>query len=302
MARVAQRAEELGYRRIWYPEHHGSSLLPDRPPAVAVAHVAAVTSHIRVGSGGVLAAYHVPLSLAEQFRALAALHPGRIDVGIGRGPGSLDEATNRALRCGEPAPSDEEYTQSVDALLELIAERSDIPAPWLLSSSQAGARHAAERGLPIAFAHHIRPQNTAEAVQRYRDEFKTSRWREEPWVMLSVPTICAGTEQEAERLARPMDIVRIDLLSGHGEHPLLSPEAAAHRTISSQEQELLGDERDRALGTPRQVARRLAEIADRFGADELMLVTSIYDVADRIASLEGVASRFAESMSGASRR
>lgn len=289
LVKVARRAEELGFHRLWYPEHHSSPMLTDFPPAVVIAHVAAVTSTIRVGSGGVLAPNHPPLSLAEQFGALAAFRPGRIDLGIGRGPGTMDEAAARALRWGTPPPTDEEYGESVSALLGLVAERQDVPEPWLLSSSASGAMLAAELGLPMAFAYHLRPQNAAEAIERYRDAFKPSRWSETPRVLMSVETVCAETEAEAARLSRPIDIVRIDIQSGQGERPLLTPEAAAERVFTAQEQEMLEDSRVRAQGTPEQVKRQLVEAGARFGADELMVFTPIHDATSRIGSLERVA-------------
>lgn len=161
---VAERAEELGFQRVWYAEHHSSPMLMDFPPAVVIAHVAAVTSSIRVGSGGVMAPNHAPLSVAEQFAALAAIHPGRVDLGIGRGPGTMDQLAARALRWGAPAATQEEYAQSVREILSLAGSRDEVPEPWLLSSSAAGAALAAELGLPMAFGSHLRPGNTAEAV------------------------------------------------------------------------------------------------------------------------------------------
>jgi luciferase family oxidoreductase group 1 len=288
--RLAQRADQLGFQRIWYAEHHSSQLLADFPPAVVIAHMAAVTSSIRVGSGGVLAPNHVPLSLAEQFAALAAFHPGRIDLGIGRGPGTMDEQTARALRRGAPTASDEEYGEAVAEVLGLVGERQEVPEPWLLSSSAAGATLAAELGLPVAFAYHLRPQNALEALERYRDRFKPSRWGDAPRVMLSVTAACAETEAEAAHLSRPFDIARLGLVSGRGEQALLSPEEAAQHAFTAEEQEILGNHsRARAQGTPEQVARHLAETGSRFGADELMLLTPVYDATSRIRSIELIA-------------
>ncbi|MEU9412043.1 LLM class flavin-dependent oxidoreductase [Streptomyces sp. NPDC048281] len=287
--RLAQRADQLGFQRIWYAEHHGSPFLADFPPAVVIAHMAAVTSSIRVGSGGVLAPNHVPLSLAEQFAALAAFHPGRIDLGIGRGPGTLDEQTARALRRGAPTANDEEYGEAVAQVLGLVGEREEVPEPWLLCSSVAGTTLAAELGLPLAFAYHIRPQNAFEALERYRDRFKPSRWSDTPRVMLSVTAVCAETEAEAAHLSRPFDIARLSLLNGRGE-PQLPLEEAARRVFTSEEQAILESHRlGRAQGTPEQVARALAETGGRFGADELMLVTPVHDATSRIRSFELIA-------------
>ncbi|MFD6972381.1 MsnO8 family LLM class oxidoreductase [Streptomyces sp. NPDC059949] len=288
--RLAQRAEQLGFQRIWYAEHHSAPFLLDFPPAVVMAHMAAVTSSIRVGSGGVLAPNHVPLSLAEQFGALAAFHPGRIDLGIGRGPGTMDERAALALRRGAPTAGDEEYGEDVAAVLGLVGERQEVPEPWLLASSTAGAARAAELGLPMAFAYHIKPENALEAVERYRDRFKPSRWSDTPRVLLSVETVCAETEAEAARLSRPVDIVRLGLLSGRGEQPLLGPEAAARSAFTEEEREMLENHsRARAQGTSEQVARHLAETGSRVGADELMLFTPVYDATSRIRCIERIA-------------
>ncbi|MEU8945317.1 MsnO8 family LLM class oxidoreductase [Streptomyces sp. NPDC048489] len=288
--RLAQRADELGFQRIWYAEHHSSVFLADMPPAIVIAHMAAVTSSIRVGSGGVLAPNHVPLSLAEQFAALAAFHPNRIDLGIGRGPGTMDEQAARTLRRGAPAASDEEYGEAVAEVLGLVGVRHDVPEPWLLSSSAAGATLAADLGLPMAFAYHIRPQNALEALERYRDRFKPSRWSETPRVMLSVGALCAETEAEAAYLGRPFDIAGLRALKGQREQVLPSPEEAAQRAFTAEEQETLENlSRARAQGTPEQVARQLAETSSRFGADELMLLTPVFDATSRIRSIERIA-------------
>jgi luciferase family oxidoreductase group 1 len=288
--RLARRAEELGYHRVWYAEHHSSRMMADFSPAVLIAHVAAATSTIRVGSGAVLAPNHPPLTISEQFSTLAALHPQRIDLGIGRGPGTFDEATARALRWGAPPATNEEYGERVAAILQLAWGRPDVPEPWLLSSSIAGATLAAEMGLPVAFAHHIRPDNTAESVERYRENFKPSRWSDSPRVMLSVATVCAETETRAAELARPAHIVRINLMNGAGEMPLPSLEAAASHLFTAREEEILAAGLvHQAQGTPEQVGRQLVNLGNRFGADELILVTPIYDPAIRARSCELVA-------------
>jgi luciferase family oxidoreductase group 1 len=284
---LARRVEQLGYRRIWYAEHHKSPALADFPPSVVISHVAAATATIRVGSGAVLAPNHAPLSLTEQFGALAAIYPDRIDLGIGRGPGTLDEVTVRALRRGAPPASNEEYGEDVAAILEFAAERSDVPEPWLLCSSPAGARLAARLGLPMAFAYHLKPENTAESVQLYREEFRPSRWHEEPRVMLSILTICADSEARAAELARPFVILHSELMAGTSEHSMLSPEAASAHAFTNREQETLAALRaHQAQGTPDAVERRLAETVDRFGADELMLYTPIYNPKERARSFE----------------
>lgn len=287
---VARRVEELGYRRLWYPEHHATQGIADFPPGIVTAQAAAVTSTIRVGSGGVLAPNHVPLSIAEQFGALAALHPGRIDLGIGRGPGTLDKQAIRALRRGADAVTDEEYGDDVADVLRLVGERTAVPEPWLLSSSPAGVGIAARLGLPVAFAHHLRPQHTAEALDLYRTRFQPSRWSERPRVILSVRVFCAETDAEAQRLARPFDVMLSTARLTGREIPMPTPDdAAAHPLGPDAEEVIAGFRAGGAQGDPAQVTGGLAEIAARFDADELMLVTPIYDAKDRARCFELVA-------------
>ncbi|MFE9613575.1 LLM class flavin-dependent oxidoreductase [Streptomyces sp. NPDC006012] len=286
----ARRLDDLGYRRLWYAEHHHSPAIGAFPPVVLTAHAAASTSSIRLGSGGVLAPNHAPIMLAEQFGTLAGLHPGRIDLGIGRGPGTLDEATARALRRGAGPTTDDEYHDDVSAILRFLVDEIDLgtlPEPWLLASSTAGAAFAARVGLPIALAHHIRPGNTRAALQHYREHFSPSRWCPRPRVLVCVETVCAETEREASRLAGPMDVFRAGLLVGGGGRPFLTPEAAAAHTFTAEETKALAAfHAHQAYGSPETVARRLADVVAETGADELMLVTPVYALADRLRSYE----------------
>ncbi|MER6304807.1 MsnO8 family LLM class oxidoreductase [Streptomyces sp. NPDC001739] len=289
-AAFAREMERLGYHRIWYAEHHHSPAIGAFPPVVLTAHAAASTSAIHLGSGGVLAPNHAPLMLAEQFGALAALHPDRIDLGIGRGPGTFDEGIARALRRGAGPTTDAEYHDDVAAILSFLVDEvalDPLPEPWLLSSSTAGAALAAHLGLPIALAHHIRPDNTRAAVERYRAEFTPSRWSERPRVLVCVETVCAETEEEAAWRIGPMNVVKAGLLKGLSEIPFPTPEEAATHPFTAQEQQALaGFRAQQAVGTPETVLRRLAQLAEETGADELMLTTPVYDLRDRIRSYE----------------
>ncbi|MET7934131.1 LLM class flavin-dependent oxidoreductase [Streptomyces sp. NPDC005322] len=289
-AHFARRLDTLGYRRLWYAEHHHSPAIGAFPPVVLTAHAAASTSAIRLGSGGVLAPNHAPIMLAEQFGTLAALHPDRIDLGIGRGPGTFDESTARALRRGAGPTTDDEYRDDVASTLRFLVDEvalGPLPEPWLLSSSTAGAALAAELGLPIAFAHHIRPDNTLAALDHYRARFSPSQWCERPRVLVCVETVCAETQEEAVRLAGPMDVVKAGLLKGHSEAPFPSPtEASAHPFTAEERQALAAFRAHQAHGTPETVVRRLTEVADATGADELMLVTPVYALAARLRSYE----------------
>ncbi len=289
-AAFAREMERLGYHRIWYAEHHHSPAIGAFPPVVLIAHAAASTSTIHLGSGGVLAPNHAPLMLAEQFGALAALHPDRVDLGIGRGPGTFDEGIARALRRGAGPTTDAEYHDDVAAILSFLVDEvalDPLPEPWLLASSTAGAALAADLGLPIALAHHIRPDNTRAAVERYRAEFTPSRWSERPRVLVCVETVCAETEEEAAWRIGPMNVVKAGLLKGLSEIPFPTPEEAATHPFTAQEQQALaGFRAQQAVGTPETVLHRLAQLAEETGADELMLTTPVYDLRDRIRSYE----------------
>ncbi|MGV9704075.1 LLM class flavin-dependent oxidoreductase [Streptomyces sp. NPDC003483] len=286
----ARRLDDLGYRRLWYAEHHHSPAIGAFPPVVLTAHAAASTSSLRLGSGGVLAPNHAPLMLAEQFGTLAALHAGRIDLGIGRGPGTFDEPTARALRRGAGPTTDDEYRHDVSEILRFLVEEvalDPLPEPWLLSSSPAGAALAAELGLPIAFAHHIRPDHTLTALGHYRAHFSPSRWCGRPRVLVCVETVCAGTPEEAARLAGPMDVVKAGLLQGKSDIPFPTPEqAAAHPFTAEEARALAGFRAQQAHGTPDTVTARLTALAEATGADELMLVTPVHALADRLRSYE----------------
>ncbi|MFI6765371.1 MsnO8 family LLM class oxidoreductase [Streptomyces sp. NPDC050355] len=286
----AQGMERLGYHRVWYAEHHHSPAIGAFPPVVLTAHSAASTSAIRLGSGGVLAPNHAPLALAEQFGTLAALNQGRIDLGIGRGPGTFDETTARALRRGAGPTTDAEYRDDVAAILSFLVDEvalDPLPEPWLLASSTAGAALAASLGLPMALAHHIRPENTPAALERYRADFTPSRWCERPRVLLCVETVCAETEEEAVRRGEPMNVVKAGLLKGLSETPFPTPEEAAAHPFTAEERRALAAFRgQQAVGTPETVVTRLAQLADATGADELMLTTPVYDLDDRIHSYE----------------
>ncbi|MGY5129845.1 LLM class flavin-dependent oxidoreductase [Streptomyces nigrescens] len=289
-AAFAQGLELLGYHRIWYAEHHHSPAIGAFPPVVLTTHAAASTSAIRLGSGGVLAPNHAPITLAEQFGTLAALHPDRIDLGIGRGPGTFDEAIARALRRGAAPATDAEYERDVAAILAFLVDEvalGPLPEPWLLASSTAGAALAAGLGLPIAVAHHIRPDNTQAVLERYRAAFTPSRWCEQPRVLVCVETVCAESEEEAARRVGPMDVVKAGLLKGLSEIPFPTPaDAAAHHFTAEERKALAGFRAQQAVGTPETVVHRLTQLAGEAGADELMLTTPVYDLGDRIRSYE----------------
>ncbi|SCF05004.1 luciferase family oxidoreductase, group 1 [Micromonospora purpureochromogenes] len=296
---LARRTEELGYRRFWVAEHHNMPAIASSAPAVLLAHLAAHTSTIRLGSGGVMLPNHAPLVVAEQFGTLEALHPGRIDLGIGRAPGT-DQVTALALRRTMEGLSAEGFPRELADLMNYFSgdEPGQItatpglgqsPAVWLLGSSGFSAQLAGLLGLPFSFAHHFSAQNTLPALQLYRQNFRPSRWLEQPYAMVAVNVVCAETDERAEWLAGPSALSFLKLRSGRPE-PLATPEEAAAYPYNEVEREFVRQRRDgQAMGSPETVRRQLGDLLARTGADELMITTMVYDVADRVRSFELVA-------------
>jgi luciferase family oxidoreductase group 1 len=297
MIAFARRAEQLGFSRFWVAEHHGSPTFASTVPPVLVARVAAHTSSIRVGSGGVMLPNHSPLVVAEQFGTLGAFDPGRIDLGVGKGPGSVNAAYTDVLRRGAPPVSDEDYASQVRTLLSYLTPdesrgvrvsiaEDNPPQVWLLASSEASAALAAELGLPISIAHHIRPANTEPALAVYRERFKPSRWLDRPYAMVSTSVICAETDEHAEELAQPADVLAAQFLTGQGSK-FPTPEEAARHRFTPTEADFIGTLRNGQLrGGPETIGRHLTELVSRLSPDELILATPLYDIEDRTRSLE----------------
>jgi luciferase family oxidoreductase group 1 len=295
---LARRVEELGYRRIWVAEHHNMPAIASSSPAVLIAHLAAVTSTIRVGSGGVMLPNHAPLVVAEQFGTLACLHPGRIDLGVGRAPGT-DQRTALALRRTPDGLSAENFPSEFADVVRMLAgdpsRLKAVPAPaelpeiWLLGSSGFSAQLAGELGLPFSFAHHFSAANTEPALELYRRSFRPSQWLDEPHAMVAVNAVCADTDERAELLARPGWLAFLRLRMGH---PIALPtvEDAAAYEFTEAELDFVAQRRvGQALGSPQTVQAQLAALIERTGADELMLTNQVYDIKDRMRSYELIA-------------
>ncbi len=301
---LAAEAERLGYRRYWVAEHHNMPGIASSSPPVLLAHAAGVTETIRLGSGGVMLPNHASLVVAEQFGMLEALHPGRIDLGIGRAPGT-DQLTARALRRSPRGLAADDFP---DQLVELMGYFSGSfpeghpyasitavpglgyrPALWLLGSSDYSAQAAGMLGLPFSFAHHFAAGNTLPAVQAYRSAFRPSDDLDEPYVMLGVSVVCAETEEQARWRAGPGALAFLRLRSGHpGRYP--TPEEAAEYSFTPHEREAIKAwTTSHIVGDPEAVRGRLAELAERTGADELMITTLTHGAADRLASYRLVA-------------
>ncbi|MFY1637648.1 LLM class flavin-dependent oxidoreductase [Solwaraspora sp. WMMB335] len=292
---LARRVEQLGYHRFWVAEHHNMPAIASAAPAVLLAHLAAATATIRVGSGGVMLPNHPPLVVAEQFGTLEALHPGRIDLGIGRAPGT-DQATALALRRTMAGLTAESFPQELAALISYF--RGDpgaitatpgagqMPAIWLLGSSGFSAQLAGALGLPFSFAHHFSAANTLPALALYRQHFRASQWLDRPYAMVAVNVVCAETDERAEWLSGPAGLSFLRLRTGRPE-PMASPQDAAAYPYTDLERDFVRQRlAGQAIGSPQTVRRALADLRERTGADELMLTTMVYDIEDRVRSFE----------------
>jgi luciferase family oxidoreductase group 1 len=296
---LARRAEALGYKRFWLAEHHNMRGIASSATAVLIGHVAGGTKTIRVGSGGVMLPNHSPLVVAEQFGTLEALHPGRIDLGLGRAPGT-DQLTMRALRRNFAA-ANEDFPRDVAELRAYFApsrpgqsvravpgEGLGVPL-WLLGSSLYSARLAAELGLPFAFASHFAPDYLLHALEVYREGFRPSEELRRPYALACLNVFAAETDAEARRLFTSVQQAFVNLRRGRpGKLP---PPVEALEGFAS-DAELAGVEhalRYSVVGSPEAVGRGLAAFADLTRADELMLTSQIYDPAARLRSLEIVA-------------
>ncbi|MDP9189846.1 MAG: LLM class flavin-dependent oxidoreductase [Actinomycetota bacterium] len=302
---LARVVERLGYRRHWVAEHHNMPGIASSAPAVLTAELAAATSTLRVGSGGVMLPNHAPLVVAEQFGTLVSLHPGRIDLGIGRAPGT-DQITASALRRSADALSVEDFPQQLGELLgffdgDLFPEghpyRSITAVPgagvrpevWLLGSSDYSAQAAGALGLPFSFAHHFSPRNTVAAMQIYHDSFQPSRWLDEPHSMVAAAAICAPDDERARFLAGPARLSFARLRQGRPTRMPTPEEAAAHKFSAQEEAAVKTVSGSAVIGGPEKVREGLLELAERTGADELMLTTMVHAQSDRLRSYELIA-------------
>jgi luciferase family oxidoreductase group 1 len=292
---LARHAEGLGYRRYWLAEHHNMPGIASAATAVAIGHVAAGTSTIRVGAGGIMLPNHAPLVIAEQFGTLAALHPGRVDLGIGRAPGS-DQVTARALRRTLAGDIDD-FPQDVLELMAYFRPEPgqavqavpgaglDVPI-WILGSSLYGAQLAAALGLPYAFASHFAPAQLMPALELYRARFQPSEHLAAPYVMLGIGVFAADDDAKGRRLFSSQQQAFVNLRRGRpGKLPPPVDDITA--VLSPLELSLVGQALSCAVaGSPETVRRGLADFIARTGADELMISAQIFDHAARLRSYE----------------
>ena len=299
---LARQADEMGYHRYWLAEHHAMRGLADAAPEVLLARLAAETTRIRVGSGGVLLPHYSPLKVAEQFRMLEALTPGRIDLGIGRAPGGTPRvSTALESRAIERFP--EQIGELIDfldgtlpeehrfATLAAMPSGPTSPPVWLLGSSEYSAALAAHRGLPFAFAHFI--SGDAEAVtQMYRNRFRPSAQAREPQVILAVAAIAAPSAAQAEELARTVDLWRLRIHGGINSTVPSLEEAQAYPYTLYEQAQIAAHRRRLTFGAPAAVRERLEAIASAHQADELMIVTIAPTYAARAQSYALLADSF----------
>ena len=298
--RLAEVTEQLGYHRFWVAEHHGSAAFAGCAPEILIGQIAARTSTIRVGSGGVMLMHYSPLKVAESFRLLETLFPNRIDLGIGRAPGS-DGITAVALAYGSqigieyfPAKladlraflrGDTPYTEAL-APVKVTPVCGTVPEIWMLASSEDGARLAAHFGLPLSFAHFISPHAAEICCKVYRDTFRPSVTASEPRVNLGVFVLCADDDAKAQEMAICRDVWRLRIERGEfGPYP--SVEEALMYPFTDAERARIAERREhQILGEPARVEAQLADLARRCGAEELVVVSITPDFASRVRCYE----------------
>jgi luciferase family oxidoreductase group 1 len=293
---LARHTEALGYRRFWMAEHHNMPGIASAATAVALAHVAVATNSIRIGAGGIMLPNHAPLLVAEQFGTLAALHPGRVDLGLGRAPGS-DQIAARAMRRNLSADVDQFPSDVVELMnyfvpaepgqvLQAVPGAGEDVTIWILGSSTFGAQLAAHLGLPYAFASHFAPSQMQEAVAIYRERFRPSERLAKPYVMLGVNIFAADTDKEARRLFSSLQQAFLNLRRGRPGKlppPVDDLEAGLDRYGRAMLTDALSCS---VVGGPETVRNGLRAFVASTGADELMVTAQIFDHAARKRSFE----------------
>jgi luciferase family oxidoreductase group 1 len=304
---LAQLADKLGYVRYWVAEHHSMPAIASSAPDIMIGQIAAVTTRMRVGSGGVMLPNHAPLTVAERFKVLEALFPGRIDLGLGRAPGT-DPATSYALRRRQGVTEEDDFLERFNELMLLEtrafpaghpfhnvrAMPSDVTLPpiYLLGSSDYSAQLAGHISAAFSFAHHFATFDAAEAMRIYRESFKPSAAHAKPYAILATHVVCADTDEEAERLAKTVDLNFVRRNKGEYQ-PLASPEDAIAYDYAPVDRARIAQNRTRlTVGSPATVKAKLAPLLAATQADELMVTTMIYSHEARKHSYELLAKAF----------
>ncbi len=304
---LARHVESLGLSRYWLAEHHNAGGLASSAPEILIGQIAAATRTMRVGSGGIMLPNHTALKVAETFRVLHALFPGRIDLGLGRAPGT-DPRTAAALRRSRAAVAADDFPEQFDELTRYLdddapprtgfdgtirAIPTNVPSPeiWMLGSSESGgALLAARRGLGFAFAHHINPEDSVRVLRAYREAFVPSARRGAPWAILALAVVCGETDDDAQRLASSGVLSMTRFLQGIRDRPMPTVEEAMAYRYDAEEMALRrGREGHLLVGGPARVKQRLMELVEAAGADEVMVLTHVHDHEERKRSYERVA-------------
>ncbi|GAJ97950.1 LLM class flavin-dependent oxidoreductase [Geomicrobium sp. JCM 19055] len=304
---LAQHVESLGFTRYWFAEHHNSKYQMSTSPDLLSAHVAAKTSRIRIGSGGIMLPNHSPLKVAENFALLEALNPGRIDLGIGRAPGT-DGLTALALRRSREAVVRDDFPSQLDELLSYFkgefkddhpfasishAPEPLTPAPFMLGSSDGGMRFASNNGLGFVFAAHISPQLAVPMLRAYRENFKPSVFMEQPKSILAIMVIAAETDEEAEYLAGPAELQWVRWGTGQFTNPPPTLEEAANHTYTMQEQLVKEENKGKfIIGSIERVKEEIRTLADEAQVDEVMILNMLTEKTSRHRSYELLAKAF----------
>jgi luciferase family oxidoreductase group 1 len=302
---LARRVEELGYYRYWLAEHHAIAALADPCPEVLLARLGAETRRMRIGTGGILLPYYSAFRVAETFRMLEALYPGRMDLGVGRAPGG-DARTAQAV-AGGGFPDASHFPEQIWQLcghldgtlpgehpfkpVRVQPEVKTAPEVWLLGSSEYSGALAAQLGLPYSFAHFINARGGDEMARAYREGFRKGR-EERPRVMVCTFLICAGTDEEAERLAAPIDLRRLHMALNLDTPVPSDAEAAAHKYSEEERRYVMGQRGRAVIGSPASCRAQLEEMAARYQADEVMVLTITGSYATRLRSYELLAAAF----------
>lgn len=306
-AELAQAVDRFGYTRLWYAEHHNMLGIASTTPEILIAHVGSLTRRIRLGAGGVMLPNHSPLKVAESYKLLEAIHPGRIDLGIGRAPGT-DGLTALALRRSRAALAADDFLEQLSELVawgsgqfppdhpfravHAVPDDRPLPPLYILGSSDYGAKLAAQMGVAFAFAGHFSPELPEPAMRAYRTGFATNRMLAKPEAILALSVFCADTEAAAQRMASSALLSFVQLRTARpGRMP--SPDEAMAHVFTPEEQALVASYKKlQIVGTPEQVRARIVDLVARTEADEVMIATHAWDLTARIRSYELVAEAF----------
>lgn len=304
--RLAQEAERLGYTRFWVSEHHDTRALAGSTPEVLIAHLAAKTKKIRIGSGGVMLPHYSAYKVAENFRMLEALYPNRIDLGLGRAPGGMPRAT-MALQEGKLQRAD--YLQQIDDLIVYLTDTvpkehrfpglkatpliDTVPHMWLLGSSDRSASIAAQKGAAFSFAHFINGDGGEDSVRLYKEQFQPSILNDKPQASVAIFVFCAETNEEADLIASSLDLSLLFAVTGQRSPGLPSIEMAQSYDYTPYERKFIEENRKRMIvGSPETVKSKIEQLAEAYGTDEVIVVTNAHQYEHRLRSFELLAEAF----------